>query len=372
MRSPILDPRILRHSLLYSLRLVRHFTATRHIVVPRSSHRSPSSSASTSDHHRNHHTTTTTTTTTTNKQPRRVFAISDVHTDYVQNLEWVRALEARSYQHDILIVAGDVCDDLALLETTLALFTSKFHQVFYCPGNHELWIRSTSSTAITVTDSWSKLHSIFSLCRRLNVHTTPQCIDHSLWIVPLHSWHHHAFDPEPDVDPRYRIPRASVWSIADYAACTWPEGVFDASTDAHGSDTLALAFDQLNQNPKTTFDGAHIDTTTCDVISFSHFLPLIDLLPEKRYLYFPNLSKASGSVYLGRRVKALHPNIHVFGHSHFAWDAVIDGIRYIQAPLCSPMERKKRYHTIGFDALLSATGTEEGGRGVVGIACAYW
>lgn len=28
--------------------------------------------------------------------------------------------------------------------------------------------------------------------------------------------------------------------------------------------------------------------------------------------------------------------------THFAWDACIGGTRYIQAPLCSPQERRKR------------------------------
>ena len=37
------------------------------------------------------------------------------------------------------------------------------------------------------------------------------------------------------------------------------------------------------------------------VISFSHFLPRIELMPEKRFLYLPTLSKAVGSNFLKRR-----------------------------------------------------------------------
>lgn len=50
-----------------------------------------------------------------------------------------------------------------------------------------------------------------------------------------------------------------------------------------------------------------------DFISFSHFLPHQALLPEKRFLTFPNLAKAVGSAPLRARLAALRPQLHVFG-----------------------------------------------------------
>lgn len=35
----------------------------------------------------------------------------------------------------------------------------------------------------------------------------------------------------------------------------------------------------------------------------------------------------------------LKPDVHVFGHTHFGYDMVIEGIRYLQAALATPMER---------------------------------
>ena len=39
------------------------------------------------------------------------------------------------------------------------------------------------------------------------------------------------------------------------------------------------------------------------IISFSHFVPHVELNPEKRYLFFPNLNKAVGSNFLRERVE---------------------------------------------------------------------
>jgi hypothetical protein len=64
------------------------------------------------------------------------------------------------------------------------------------------------------------------------------------------------------------------------------------------------------------------------------------LLPEKRMLFQPNLAKAVGSNYVARRIEELKPLAHVYGHTHFAWDTTIKGVRYLQWPLAYPRERK--------------------------------
>jgi len=51
-------------------------------------------------------------------------------------------------------------------------------------------------------------------------------------------------------------------------------------------------------------------------------------------------------VHLARRVDELRPDVHVFGHTHLGWDATIDGVRYLQAPLSYPEERKMRLGTV--------------------------
>lgn len=67
----------------------------------------------------------------------RVFAISDCHTDYQTNMDWVADLStSQGYKGDALIVAGDVSDDLDVLTRTLELLAATFAHVFFVPGNH--------------------------------------------------------------------------------------------------------------------------------------------------------------------------------------------------------------------------------------------
>jgi len=198
-----------------------------------------------------------------------------------------------------------------------------------------------------------------TLCQKLGIQTAPQKIDDKVWIAPLQSWHHKSFDTDPDIPD---IPAASRFTIADYAACAWPEeheNLLPRGSQRHGSVELAQWFDSLNDGP--LWDELLRTRHECDVISFSHFLPDIALMPEKRFLYYPDLVKASGSIPLAERIEALKPDIHLFGHTHFAWDTEIKGTRYIQAPLAAPRERIRRLRTVCFSAFMTEIKNKNGG-----------
>ena len=102
-----------------------------------------------------------------------------------------------------------------------------------------------------------------------------------------------------------------------------------------GSEALAEYVDQLNEQAfsrSATQAASHPSLSPWSpaadaeppgrvreepLLTFSHFLPRIELCPEKRYLIYPDLMKALGSLPLGRRVATLKPDVHCFGHSHF-------------------------------------------------------
>lgn len=250
-------------------------------------------------------------------------------------------------------MAGDVSDDLDVLRKTLELLTSAYGHVFYTVGNHELWVRRAERGRF---NSITKLHAILKLCQELGVRTSPAKIgDSNVWIVPLWSWYHSNWDREPDVPGAMPIERI----MMDFHACAWPE---EEGLKASGDDSLASYFDGLNDPTFTEIlekisreraaAVAEIDNhqgipspssrQPPVVISFSHFLPLQELLPEKRWLHFPNLAKACGSDYVATRVKKLAPAVHVYGHTHFTQDSVIDGVRYVQWPLGYPRDQARR------------------------------
>lgn len=426
----------------------------------------------------------------------RVWALSDVHTDYKENLAWCEELSTTEYQNDVLILAGDVTDDLPTLRRTLQLFKQRWAHVFFTPGNHDLWVRRGEKARY---DSIGKLKAVFAVCTELGVRTAPACIN-GLWIVPLLSWYHKSWDREPDLAgaaPAHKM-------MTDFHVCTWP----DPGLNAHDT-SLAEYFDAMNDEPlqpvlaalqqaqqqaqqqqdqaqqqgqqemqqqqyKRHKDQAQqqdvqqqqdqaqqpqqhreLDTvgaaiqlgariaevsgagTTAAVrnsaseapaaaaapaaavgggggsampggdgpagmagaalpvpahdrgpasaphgsdagigagdlpaantvangqanghaaaanpqrpplITFSHFLPYQELLPEKRMLRHPNLAKAVGSDPLADRIAALQPDCHVFGHTHFGWDARLPTspspqTRFVQCPLAYPPERTKR------------------------------
>ena len=185
----------------------------------------------------------------------RIFAISDVHADYPQNMALVQALSADDHRRDTVLVAGDVTDDLARLAGVLRGFRERFAHVFFVPGNHELWVRRGESG-----DSVDKFGKVVRLCADLGVGTSPARVasgpdDHGAWVVPLFSWY---VKPEQGAESLY-VPRdgddpsLSMW--ADEVLTRWPE-------------RLAVADYFLDMNEPHL--GREYDAP---VLSFSHFLP---------------------------------------------------------------------------------------------------
>lgn len=237
----------------------------------------------------------------------RLFATSDLHTDYVENLNWLKQLSDTDYRDDALIVAGDVSERVGIIRETLLLLRGKFRHVLFTPGNHELWIRNEPF------DSIEKLRRVLDLCDELDVTTRPLRLE-DVWVVPLFSWYDGVFySAESEASAR----RAWV----DFYLCKWPEGV----------RPLPDYFLSLNE--------PHLKSYDAPVITFSHFIPRSDLFPPKEYLRIDWLESVSLCAALDSQIRTLKSHTHVCGHTHTAFDRVIDGVRYIQNPVRYPRER---------------------------------
>jgi UDP-2,3-diacylglucosamine pyrophosphatase LpxH len=67
------------------------------------------------------------------------------------------------FYHRILFV-GDVTHVLSKLIYTLKLFKLKFKDVYYCPGNHELWTKSQQEDeTLEIYDSIEKFHYVVTI-----------------------------------------------------------------------------------------------------------------------------------------------------------------------------------------------------------------
>jgi predicted phosphodiesterase len=240
----------------------------------------------------------------------RLFATSDLHTDYKENMLWLRQLSDTAYSDDALIVAGDISDRVEIVRETLLLLRSKFRQVLFTPGNHELWVRGEAINSI------EKLQRILTLCDELGVATAPLRLE-DLWVVPLFSWYDGVFDPKMTTESE-----AARRSWADFHFCKWPE------------ETAPLAdyFLRMNEPRLKTYDAP--------VITFSHFLPRADLLPPVEYLKVSWLPTVSICAALDNQIRSLSPTVHVCGHTHISFDREVDGIRYVQNAVRYPKERK--------------------------------
>jgi predicted phosphodiesterase len=239
----------------------------------------------------------------------RIYSVSDLHVDFEANTQWVRSLSSSDYTDDVLIVAGDVSDSLRALARTLASLVARFRTVLFIPGNHELWVvrEDSPQTSFTKFDQVSGIARDTGAVTSL---TTPE-----VTIVPLWGWYDYSFGaPAPSL--RYE------WT--DFQACRWPVG-FDEID-------VALQLDRLNNTTTIATSGT--------LISFSHFVPRIDLMPW----YIPDHQKrlypVLGTVRLERRIRQLGSTIHVYGHSHVNRTITIEGVTYINNAFGYPHETR--------------------------------
>lgn len=239
----------------------------------------------------------------------KVFAISDIHVDYQASRQWLLGLSSLDYRKDTLILAGDLTDDLLLLEQCLRSLSTKFNKVLFVPGNHELWV-----VRDRIKTSFHKFDKVLKISADCGV-STEVYRQGRLTIVPLFGWYDFSFGAPCDK-------LKSAWS--DFRTCAWPPGYTE--TDITGYF--------ISKNTSS------LHTSNEVLISFSHFVPRIDLMPSfihpsQRYLY-PVL----GSVLLGEQVSALKPRIHVYGHSHVNRQVEIGGVYYINNAFGYPSETR--------------------------------
>ena len=239
----------------------------------------------------------------------RVFALSDIHVDYEINAKWVADLSKFDYTEDIIILAGDVSHDMRKVETTLVTLCERFRQVLFVPGNHDIWVMKHETF-----NSIEKFEMVCKLANDIGAATTP--VDYQqLTLIPLLSWYDYSFGK-----PNEWL--QSAWT--DFVACKWPNNM--------GNPEITSYF--LDKNQK------YLTIKNTKVITFSHFLPRIDVMPS----YIPasrrTLYPVLGSSRLDSQIRKTGATLHVYGHSHVNRHVTIDGITYINNAFAYPNEQR--------------------------------
>ncbi len=266
----------------------------------------------------------------------RILALSDLHVDYRSNLSYVQRISDSDFRFDVLILAGDISDDVDNLKVVFTDLRRKFAHVFFVPGNHELWIRRGGCV-----NSIEKFWHVLELCGELGVKTSPYKVGNlegdGVWIVPLFSWYVKPeegscslFVPKNDEDP-------TLAGWGDNRFTRWPP--VDSGTN------IADYFLHINEKEVQK----HYDAL---VISFSHFVPRRDLIfrtglerqtseiqCRDRHPTF-NFSRVAGCSCLEEQIRQLGSAIHVYGHQHRNRHRIVDGVLYASHCLGYSYERE--------------------------------
>ncbi len=263
----------------------------------------------------------------------RIFALSDIHIDYPENRRWIGELSDVDYRNDALILAGDATHDLGRLGEAFRCLKGKFSEVFFTPGNHELWLVKSACA-----DSLRKFHQTLDLCRQSAVRTTPVRLgqdDRAVWVVPLFSWYARLEDGEDTlfVEKPGEDPSLDAWSDTHFVK--WPD---------LGGLTPSQYFARLNRS-------ALAREYDAPIVSFSHFLPRRELIFSDAaenalgggklgdaHTSF-NFSRVAGSSLIDRQVRSLGARVHVYGHQHRNRHRRIEGVTYISHCLGYSRER---------------------------------
>jgi predicted phosphodiesterase len=238
----------------------------------------------------------------------RIFALSDLHADFEVNRQWIASLSTVEYRDDVLILAGDVCDSIQLLEFCMSALASRFAKVLYVPGNHELWVFRDEHPGTSL----EKFQQVSRVIEDCGASMQPfHC--NGLSIVPLLGWYDYSFgEPSSEV--------LEAWM--DYRACRWPDHLSLYEVTEH--------FLRLNHGALTV--------TNDVVISFSHFLPRLDIMPNYVSGMTRMLYPVLGSSRLEAQIRQIKPAIHVYGHSHLNRMRTLDGVLYVNNAFGYPHE----------------------------------
>lgn len=258
-----------------------------------------------------------------------LFATSDLHVGYAENRAIVDRLEPESDQ-DWLIVAGDVGEVFGDIERTLRVLRSRFSQVIWAPGNHELWTQKSDPVRLRGRHRYQEL---VRMCRDRGV-LTPED-EYAVW--------HGEGGP---------LTVAPLFLLYDYS--------FRPAGAATKEEALRLAYERgvvctdevlLHPDPypdRESWCWARVAETERRLAATDPALPtvLVGHWPLVReptdVLWYPEFAQWCGTVRTADWHRRFRAAAVVYGHLHIPRTTHYDGVRFEEVSLGYPREWQRR------------------------------
>ena len=181
----------------------------------------------------------------------RLAFISDLHAEYQMEVSSPVARRCREFEVDALIVAGDLSPDMDLFRRSLRILGRAADQVFFLPGNHDLW---TMGGPGQVADSRMRYEQVLpEIARSCNVRylgLDPMAVG-QVTVAGVCGWYDYSLRNRAldDVIPldAYRAGYLGNVSCADHRFFHWLEGGTRASDEEVSAWMVERLVRQLEQ-----------------------------------------------------------------------------------------------------------------------------
>jgi 3',5'-cyclic AMP phosphodiesterase CpdA len=260
----------------------------------------------------------------------KLLAISDLHLGHAANRAALR--ELGDYPDDWLILAGDVGERPEHLAFALDHLVPRFGQIFWTPGNHDLWTTPESPDSLSVvttapTRGEARYQELVSICRRRGVLTPEDPFaewpdEPGTFIVPMFLLYDYTFRPA-EVPPE----RAVAWARETGVVCSdehlldpspWPSRIAWCHARC---EATAARLEQLPSGART--------------VLVNHWPLRYDLARPPRIPRFSIWSGTALTEDWGRRFSA---RAAISGHLHLRTTLWRHGVRYDEVSLGYPRD----------------------------------
>ncbi|CAM2744044.1 metallophosphoesterase [Corynebacterium propinquum] len=246
--------------------------------------------------------------------PPTLWAVADLHAAVRANRKRLAEITPR-HPDDWLIVAGDVAERTDLIASVLSELRSRFSQVIWVPGNHELFCRSTDSHV-----GRAKYDSLVQLCREIDVLTPEDSfpVFGDTTIVPLFTLYDYSFRPAG----------MGVEEALD-AAAQKNVVLADEIAIAPFTDIRAWCWDRL------AYSITRLSRVNGPTVLINHW-PLVQE-PTLR-LGLPEIALWCGTRHTRHWPRRYRAKAVVYGHLHMPDESEFDGVVHHEVSLGYPRE----------------------------------